>query len=222
MKISQKGLKIIKGHETLVLEAYPDPGYGWKVPTIGWGHTGPDVKRGDKITKKRADQLLLEDLGVAERAVSVNVNVPLTQNQFDALVSLVFNIGVGRFMGSTLLKKLNAGDYMGAANEFPKWRKSNGQVMGGLIRRRAEEKALFLSEGTDWEINAGAKADLDTGKPPIKSTTNWSAILQTVLTNIAAFAAFDWKTALVFALVGSALTIYIMRERSRHGVEGMV
>ena len=226
MRTSAKGIKLIKAHEGFVAEAYPDAGYGWSRATIGYGHTSaagaPEVKRGMKISRAEGERILKKDLEAVERFVTVNVKVPLNQDQFDALVSLTFNIGGSNFVNSTLLKKLNAGDYIGAANEFPKWRKSNGQVFAGLVKRRADEKALFLSSGSSSPRSTPVDAELDTGKPLPQSTTAWSAILQTLLGNIAALLALDWKTALVFIIPITAFGIYILRERKRHGREGLV
>lgn len=143
-KTSQRGTAFIKGFESLELKAYPDPGTGGKPWTIGWGHT-KGVKPGDRITELEADAFLAEDLAVFELTVKSAVKVPITQNQFDALVSLAFNIGGANFAGSTLVKKLNAGDPIGAADQFPRWKFANGKEMRGLVRRRAAERELFLS-----------------------------------------------------------------------------
>lgn len=140
MKIGKKGISLIQSFESLRLKAYDD---GVGVPTIGWGHT-KGVKWGDTCTKEQADQWLLEDLAVAEKAVNAYVKVDLSQGQYDALVSFTFNVGTGALKSSTLLKKLNAGDYLGAADEFPRWNKGGGKVMKGLTRRRAAERELFL------------------------------------------------------------------------------
>lgn len=112
------------------------------VYTIGYGHT-KGVKKGLKITKKEAEAFLREDIEQFENGVNKYVSVPLTQNQFDALVSFVYNVGLGAFKTSTMRKKLNTKDYAGAANEFLRWNKSNGVVLTGLIRRRNAEKTLF-------------------------------------------------------------------------------
>lgn len=146
MKISQQGLDLIKEHEQgpeggPALEAYPCSAGVW---TIGWGHT-KGVRFDQHATEDQCRQFLLEDTSFAEALVNSGIRVPLTQNQFDALVSLVFNIGSGHFCTSTLRKKLNAGDYAGAAEEFPRWNKSKGVVLNGLVKRRAEERALFLT-----------------------------------------------------------------------------
>ena len=97
-----------------------------------------------QITKAQALDYLKQDLSVFEKAVTNYVKVPLNQNQFDALVSFSFNCGDGALKTSTLLQKLNSSDYNGAANEFLKWNKSNGKVLNGLVKRREEEKELFL------------------------------------------------------------------------------
>lgn len=142
MKTSDRGVELVKSHEGLSLKAYLCPAGVW---TIGYGHTRT-AKKGMEITPKKALDLLLEDLQVAENAVSSMVDVPLTQGQFDALVSFVFNLGAGNFKTSTLRRKLNAGDYSGASAEFGRWVYSSGRKLGGLVKRRAEERALFDGE----------------------------------------------------------------------------
>lgn len=101
------------------------------------------MKEGSKITAIQAESLLCEDLKVYEKCVKENVIVPLTQNEFDALVSFCFNLGCPSLKRSTLLKKLNVGDKAGAAEEFPRWNKAAGEVLDGLTRRRLAEKDLF-------------------------------------------------------------------------------
>lgn len=148
MKTSDRGVALIKTHEGLRLDAYPDAVYGWARVTIGYGHTSqagpPNVTRGMRITADEADAILRSDLRKFEVAVTGMVHVPLTQSQFDALVSLAFNIGPAALASSTLLRKLNAGDYQGAADQFPVWNKSAGKTLPGLVKRRAAERALFL------------------------------------------------------------------------------
>ena len=135
-------IDIIKKHEGLRLEAYlPTPNDVW---TIGYGHTHT-TKQGMKITAGQAESLLRKDIAWVEKAVNTLVVVPLTQNQFDALASFVFNVGEGAFSSSTLLRLLNSGDYEGAANQFLRWNKQKGRVLNGLTKRREEERKLFLS-----------------------------------------------------------------------------
>lgn len=142
MKISQTGLDLIKSFEGLKLKAYQDVVGVW---TVGFGSTGPHVKPGMIITAKQAEDLLRDDVSRFEACVSKQVSVPLSQNQFDALVSFAFNLGCGNLASSTLLRKLNAKDYAGASLEFTKWNRAGGSVLPGLTRRREAEKALFLS-----------------------------------------------------------------------------
>ncbi|MDE1483963.1 lysozyme [Xenorhabdus bovienii] len=144
MKISNKGLEFIQQWEGLKLKAYPDPATGGIPWTIGYGHT-KDVKPGQVITEQQAEAFLHDDLIPAYATLERLVKVSLSQGQFDALCSFIFNCGTGNFSGSTLLKKINAGNYAGAAAEFPRWNKAAGKVMNGLTRRRASEQQMFLS-----------------------------------------------------------------------------
>ena len=145
MRISQAGLTLIKGFEGLRLTAYKD---SVGILTIGYGHTGKDVKEGDEITEQWADALLERDVLIAEKCVNGAVQVPITQGEFDALCSFVFNLGCARLRVSTLLRKLNDSDYDGAAAEFKRWNKAGGTVLAGLTRRRVAEVALFESTVT--------------------------------------------------------------------------
>ena len=150
MKTSDRGVALIKAHEGLRLTAYTDPVGVW---TIGYGHTTtagpPKVERGMKITDAGADAILRQDLAKFEGYVSSAVKVPLNQNEFDALVSFTFNLGPGNLRSSTLLKKLNAGDRAGAADEFLKWTKAGGKTLPGLVKRREAERALFRAPMVD-------------------------------------------------------------------------
>jgi lysozyme len=144
MAINKEALELIKSFEGLELIAYYDP---VGVLTIGYGHTNmagpPKIVPGMRITAQEASNILMNDLKKYEAAVSRHVKVPLNQNQYGALVSFTYNLGEGNLSKSTLVKKLNAKDYEGAANEFPKWNKAGGKVLKGLVRRRAAEQALF-------------------------------------------------------------------------------
>ena len=145
MKINEAGLNLIKQFESCRLKAYPDPATGGEPITIGWGHTG-GVKLGDVITQAQADAWLLEDVAKFEQGVSELVKVSLSGNQYSALVSFAYNCGLANLKKSSLLRKLNAGDIMGAADEFPKWNRGGGRVLPGLVRRRKAERELFLKE----------------------------------------------------------------------------
>ena len=126
------------------IEAYPDPATGRDPWTIGWGTTGPDVKRGVVWTQKQCDDRFVAHLNeFGEKVARLLGNTPTTQSQFDALVSFAYNVGPANLSASTLLKKHKAGDHRGAAAEFAKWNKANKKVMAGLTRRRAAESALY-------------------------------------------------------------------------------
>lgn len=144
--ISEAGYVIIRKYEGLRLVAYPDPATGGVPWTIGYGHT-KGVKKGDTCTQAQANQWLYEDAQEAWTAILKVVTVPLEQWELDALTSFVFNLGIGNFKSSTLLRKLNAGDKLGAADEFLRWNKAAGKVMSGLTKRRTEERLLFLNQG---------------------------------------------------------------------------
>lgn len=150
---SKSGLQLTEQFEGCRLTAYQDSVGVW---TIGYGHTGPDVYKGLTITQDQAEALLMQDIAKAAAAVNRLVRLDragdpdtdglpdLTQEEFDALVDFTFNLGAGNLAGSTLLKKLNAGDIEGAAAEFPKWVHAGGKVLAGLVKRRDAERALFL------------------------------------------------------------------------------
>ena len=140
MITSDDGLNIIKEFEHLRLDAYiPAPG---DVPTIGWGTTA-GVKMGDTIDLKTAEQYLRRDVHSCEDAVNQSCGELLSQSQFDACVSLTYNIGAGAFKKSTLVKKIKSHDPL-AADEFLRWDKFHGAPLAGLTRRRKEERELFL------------------------------------------------------------------------------
>jgi lysozyme len=144
MRLSKDGLKMLHGSEACSLKAYLDSG---GVPTIGWGSIrmfGNPVKMGMTCTQAQADEQAALDVKATEDAINKLVKVLITQNQFDALVNLVYNIGIPAFSKSTLLRKLNARDYLGAGSEFMRWVYDNGKEVDGLKNRRRREKAKFL------------------------------------------------------------------------------
>ncbi|MGA9914219.1 MAG: lysozyme [Paraburkholderia sp.] len=171
LKYSDQGMSLTQSAETLVLLAYPDPAsplakalqarglwqrtlQGLPIPadllslsgapwTGGWGHAGLDVHYGMVITRELAVDWLRADVRGAEAVVKRDVKVALNQEEYDALVDLVFNIGSGNFDTSTLLRKLNAGDTDGAIAEFARWNKAGGVVLAGLVKRREAERVLF-------------------------------------------------------------------------------
>ena len=143
VRLTQAGVDLVKQSEGLRLRSYRCP--AGKL-TIGYGHTGQKAKKG-RITKLEAEDLLKQDLIKYERIVRNRVKVRINNNQYSALVSFTFNVGEGAFTRSSLLRKLNNGDYCGAAKEFTRWVRGNNQrILGGLIKRRQIEQDLFLTE----------------------------------------------------------------------------
>ncbi|MHA4830483.1 Lysozyme RrrD [compost metagenome] len=146
MKTSVNGINLIKQFEGCCLSAYQDYtgiwtiGYGWTQPV-----TGKTIHKGMVISQSQADELLKQGVMQYEKGVEQSVVVLFTQEQFDALVSFTYNLGINALKGSTLLRKLNSGDYEGAADEFLKWNKAGGKILSGLTRRREAERMLFLS-----------------------------------------------------------------------------
>jgi lysozyme len=149
MRTSDKGINLIKASEGLRLDTYRCP--AGKL-TIGYGHMGSEAFGGNKITALEAEKLLVADLITVESTIESLVKVQLNQNQFDSLVSFVFNLGAMALRRSTLLRLLNSGDYTGAAAEFCKWNKSRNPitkklvVLPGLIIRRCRETLLFMED----------------------------------------------------------------------------
>ena len=145
--INDRGIEIVKCFEGISLKPYLCPANVW---TVGYGSTtgsdggpvGPDM---EPVSEVHADDLLGRDLETSERWVSRLVKKPISENQFSALTSFTFNVGCGALQRSTLRMKLNRGEYLGAADEFPKWRRAGGRILAGLVRRRAAEETLLLA-----------------------------------------------------------------------------
>lgn len=140
-QLSTEGYKLIKHYEGLRLKAYQCAAGVW---TIGYGHTAK-VKKSDTITEYEADRLLQEDVKESYNVVNSVVKVPMTQGQFDAMTSFVFNLGSGAFKASTLLKKVNREDYVGASQEFSRWVFAGNKKLPGLVKRREAERIMFLT-----------------------------------------------------------------------------
>lgn len=152
--MSEDGQKVLKYFESCRLQAYWDAtGKCW---TIGWGHTGPDVYEGLMITQARADDLLSTRLETEfVPGVLAVITRSMDQCQMDAMTDLAYNVGVAAFQSSTLVRKFNAGDIEGTADEFLRWNKSGGQVLLGLRRRRAADRALFLGASGAEAVEIG-------------------------------------------------------------------
>lgn len=155
MKISQRGIDLIKRFEEFRSEPYICPAGIW---TIGYGHTGGVDRWTVPICEQTAHDLMIKDLESVQVTICELVEVAINQNQFDSLCSFVFNLGRNNFKRSTLLKKLNAGDYEGTADEFLRWNKAKNQdgqlvVFPGLDARRRAERDLFLNSRLGSKVN---------------------------------------------------------------------
>lgn len=157
MKVSPAGRDFIKLYERCILKAYPDPKTGGAPWTIGWGSTGRDIGPDTVWTQEQADARFDHDLSLVESDANNAIVVPVSQNQFDAFTSILYNVGHGSpthdgiirlksGIPSTLLRKLNATDYDGCADEFLRWISPGSSVQVGLLRRRKAERRLFLGQ----------------------------------------------------------------------------
>jgi GH24 family phage-related lysozyme (muramidase) len=171
VKISERGINLLKSFEGLELEAYQDIAGIW---TIGYGHTGDDVEPGMRISEREAEALLRKDLKPREDAIDRFASVSLNQNEFDALVSFVYNVGAAAFGSSTARKRLNRGDRIGAAEALAWWNKAtvNGVLREvlGLTRRRAAERALFLEPSNPPIVRDPKKIDENSRITPIEDS----------------------------------------------------
>ena len=216
--------------EGLELEAYRDAVGVW---TIGYGRAatgGFDVRPGMKITKKQAEQYLIEDLQIYERGVERAIGREIPQLCFDACVSLAYNIGVGAFSKSSVCREIRRGRMQTAATKFGLWVKAGGRTLRGLVRRRADETALFL-EGVNGDLSddvvASVPIEAPRGKAPVSSTTNIAAGMSAVAGVTAAgreivdnastmMQAAPW---IVVCIVIAGATWWIWRERNRKSRE---
>lgn len=216
MKMDHKGIKFLKEQEGFRSVAYDDahPNVLLKPKdhiagtlTIGYGHTGPDVYIGQKITEEEAEELLIKDLEIYENAVNRLVKVPLTQNQFNAIVSLVYNIGTGAFAKSTMLKRLNSKDYKGAAEALTWWNKTtiNGRkvISDGLVARRNRERTYFLGEGYTEEYSGEILEDQPARR---ENVTDSKTIKGTVVGILGAVGAFS---ADLFKAIGGSMNEWV-------------
>jgi lysozyme len=211
-KISAQGIELIQEFEGLRTRAYRDAVGVW---TIGYGHTSaaglPRVTKGMEITQEEADTILKRDIAMFSEGVARLVKVALTDDQFSSLVSFAYNVGLGNFQNSSVLKSINARDFNSVPHRLALWTKAGGRILPGLIRRRAAEAALF-SSGND---GIQGKPDYqETGKSPLQSRTilaaviaAMAALLQGAIT--ASEAILPW---LLLGLIVAA-TAYIIRQR---------
>lgn len=222
MKISSRGLNLVKEFEGCLksvggglFKPYICPA---GVLTIGWGHTNAHGRKFDdsaRWSQRECDDELASDMRRFEAAVTRLVKVPLNQNQFDALVSFAYNCGEGNLQKSTLLRKLNAGDYAGAAAQFPVWNKGGGKVLNGLVRRRAAEMALFRAPTSSAAPKPKANPETPRDRmpqqvdPPRMDKPSifervWTWLVGGGVSSVMAFLT-DWRV--VVAVVGSLLVI---------------
>lgn len=218
MRLSKNGRDLIKRHEGLSLQAYIDPVGVW---TIGYGHTGKAARQGASITIERAQNLLTQDVREAEAAILRLVTQQLSQGQFDALVSFVFNVGTGAFEASTLLRELNAGKYHAVPGQLRRWVYGtvNGTkvILPGLVRRRSDEAVLWAS-GTAVETDEPAQAGVIAEPPPAQHAAAQSAAglsIGGVLSVVGARATESDAALYVFVAVALAVAIYLWVKRSR-------
>jgi lysozyme len=210
MKLTDHGLDLIKSHEGLRLNAYPDPATGGDPWTIGYGHTSragpPPVRPGMSITRAQAEEILKSDLRKFEAEVQRMVKVPLNDNQYSALVSFCFNVGPGNLQKSGVLRAVNAKQFGQVPSRLMQWNKAAGKVMKGLTRRRAEEGRLFITpagESMDDDAPDSHVPDKPVGKPILKSKTVWAQIIQIVTGGgaaaLTALGEIPWQNALILA-----------------------
>lgn len=176
MKIYNENL--IKKWEKLVLHSYkPTPKDVW---TIGWGHTH-GVLPNQTITPAQAEVFFKADVSWVEHFMATKIKVPLSQNQYDAVASWVFNVGETQAAKSTLVRKLNVKDYEGAAREFLKWNKQAGKVLNGLTKRRAEEMEYFLLSKNTSDNSVGKPDGVEPLKPLVKSKETLGGLLTALI-----------------------------------------
>lgn len=213
--VNRETIEHVKRWEGLKLTAYPDPGSRDGTPyTVGYGHTSDGhlkVYRGLTITPKQAEDALEYDLNETAAKVDELVKVELSDNQFGALVSFAFNVGTGAFAKSTLLKKLNKGDYASVPAELARWTKNYGKVMKGLVNRRAAEAGLWAKG--EYVSSKGVKAEKSGDPVMTKENIGWGAGI------LAGFASFftgngpiQWALAAVLVIAfGIAAYLYLSK-----------
>ncbi|WP_455481781.1 lysozyme [Bartonella sp. B35(2025)] len=218
-KISKEGLTLIKQWEGLRLQAYQDANGVW---TIGYGHTAqagePLVQRGIQITESQAEILLQKDLLQFEQTVEQMVEQPLTDEQFAALVSFCYNVGTAAFCNSTLLKKLNRGNYEAVPVELQKWTKVGGKCLKGLVYRRAAEAGL-------WAKGAYVSSNYQTVEAPKRTFWQNAEILVPIISSFSGLTGIltgqgpiQWALAVVIILatvMGIGIFFYQMRDEYR-------
>jgi lysozyme len=219
MKVSEDGLALIRESEGFRGRAYRDAVGIW---TIGYGHTSaagaPAVKAGDEISRAEAEDILARDVAAFADGVERLVTPMLSDAQFSALVSFAYNVGLGNFRSSGVLKAVNANDFAAVPQRLALWNKASGRVLPGLVKRRAAEAALFMTEN----VNVLPKpVEQQMGKPAAQSTTIWAAAIVAVAAFVNELARFLGYGVLALLCIGAILAsaAWIIRERRRKMTE---
>ncbi len=218
MKMTQDGIELIKQFEGFRAKAYRDAVGVW---TIGYGHTSlagkPEVTSSLKISRDEASEILRKDVEMFARGVDAEVKVQLSDAQFFALLSFAYNVGLGNFKSSSVLAAVNRRDFEMVPRRLALWNKAGGQVLPGLVKRRAAEATLFMA-GSKAE-NTGLPVDVPKGKPVAQSKTVWSAMAAMLLAVLQfwTFATFKLSLMLILAglLIAMAIIIYERVKKSR-------
>ena len=225
MKLTAEGLALIKEFEGFRARAYKCPAGIW---TIGYGHTsnaGPlAVHEGLVVSHGEAEAILVRDAAAFAAGVAKELKVELGGHQFSALVSFAYNVGLGNFRSSSVLRAVNAGDAAAVPRRLQLWIKAGGKVLPGLVRRRAAEAEMFIGEGEASAAASGASISVQSGKQIGQSTTAGAAATAaaagTAVTVAAAKGgAVGWITAWLLILVIVAAGAWIIRERIRKSQE---
>ena len=225
MKLTAEGLTLIKAFEGFRARAYKCPAGIW---TIGYGHTSnagpPDVHEGMVVSRDEADAILARDAQSFAAGVAKDLKVEIGDQQFSALVSFAYNVGLGNFRSSSVLRAVNAGDVTAVPRRLQLWIRAGGKVLPGLVRRRAAEAELFVGEGRALETPSGTSISVPSGKPIGQSTTAGAAAAAVTAGTTAAVAAakggaMGWIAASLLILVIAAAGAWIVRERLRKSKE---
>jgi lysozyme len=219
MNVTEEGLDLIRESEGFRRRAYRDAVGVW---TIGYGHTSaagqPDVKAGDDISREEGEAILARDVAAFAEGVGRLVKRELSDAQFSALVSFAYNVGLGNFKSSGVLRAVNEGDFGAVPQRLAMWNKASGRVLPGLVKRRAAEGALFAK----GEVNVLPKpVEAPKGKPVTKSTTIWAAAVIAIVTLVNQLALYLGYAVMslgaVVLITGCAM--WIIRERRRKMIE---
>jgi lysozyme len=232
MKMTDEGLALIKRFEGFRSKAYRDATGIW---TVGYGHTSmagsPAVAAGFTVTRQQAGEILAADVEKFARQVEASLLVTLTDNQFAALVSFAYNVGIGNFRGSSVLRAVNARDFAAVPRRLQLWNKAGGRVLPGLVARRAAEAQLFLKDDAVLRTPAPAEdapVESATGKPARQSTTTLAALVSAMAGIASTLLGSAREAADVFGgngmglllmaiMVGAA--VWIIRERRRKALD---